>query len=95
MLIAGLWVASPINLIPEFLPVIGPLDDIVVVALALRYAARQVPGDALLAAWPDDTHLLERPLGPTKAPQPLPGRPDKEYKLSPCKNLQRSRTPRT
>src|SRR4026207_82753 len=40
---AGLWVLSPIDLIPEFLPVIGPLDDIVVVALALRYAARRIP----------------------------------------------------
>src|SRR5882757_10033294 len=35
--IAGLWVLSPIDLIPEFLPVIGPLDDVVVVALVLRY----------------------------------------------------------
>ena len=41
--IAGLWVLSPIDLIPEFLPVIGPLDDVVVVALAFRYAARSVP----------------------------------------------------
>ena len=32
------------RLLPEFLPVIGPLDD-VVVALALRCAARQVPAD--------------------------------------------------
>ena len=40
---AALWCLSPIDLIPEFLPVIGPLDDVVVVALALRYAARQVP----------------------------------------------------
>jgi uncharacterized membrane protein YkvA (DUF1232 family) len=40
VLFAGLWVASPIDLIPEFLPVIGPLDDIVVVALALRRPAR-------------------------------------------------------
>ena len=37
--IAGLWVLSPIDLIPEFLPVIGPLDDIVVVALAFRFAS--------------------------------------------------------
>ena len=43
LLIAAVWVLSPIDLIPEFLPVIGPLDDIVVVALALRYAARRVP----------------------------------------------------
>ncbi len=61
---AGIWVASPIDLIPEFLPVIGPLDDIVVVALALRYAARQVPRDVLLDAWPGEPRLLERLLGP-------------------------------
>ena len=60
---AGLWVLSPIDLIPEFLPVIGPLDDIVVVALALRYAARQVPRDVLFEAWPADPQLLERLLG--------------------------------
>lgn len=67
IVIAGLWVASPIDLIPEFLPVIGPLDDVVVVALALRYAGRQVPRDVLLAAWPGDPHLLERLLGPPRA----------------------------
>ena len=50
--IASLWVISPIDLIPEFLPVIGPLDDVVVVALALRYAARRVPRETLFAAWP-------------------------------------------
>lgn len=49
IIVAGLWVASPIDLIPEFLPAIGPLDDVVVIALALRYAARQVPRDVLLA----------------------------------------------
>jgi uncharacterized membrane protein YkvA (DUF1232 family) len=63
VLIAAVWVASPIDLIPEFLPVIGPLDDIVVVALALRYAARQVPRDVLVAAWPGEPRLLERLLG--------------------------------
>jgi uncharacterized membrane protein YkvA (DUF1232 family) len=60
---AGLWVASPIDLIPEFLPVIGPLDDIVVVALALRYAGRRVPRRVLLTAWPGEPRLLVRLLG--------------------------------
>jgi len=63
VLLAGLWLASPIDLIPEFLPVIGPLDDIVVVALALRYAGRQVPREVLLDAWPGEPRLLERLLG--------------------------------
>lgn len=57
---AGLWVLSPIDLIPEFIPVIGPLDDIVVVALALRYAARRIPPEALIEAWPGERRLLER-----------------------------------
>src|SRR3954464_14277284 len=63
LVIAGIWVASPIDLIPEFIPVIGPLDDVVVVALALRYAGRQVPREVLLAAWPGEPRLLERLLG--------------------------------
>lgn len=63
---AGLWVLSPIDLIPEFLPVIGPLDDIVVVALALRYAARRIPPEALIEAWPAERRILER-LAPATA----------------------------
>jgi uncharacterized membrane protein YkvA (DUF1232 family) len=63
---AGLWVLSPIDLIPEFLPVIGPLDDIVVVALALRYAARRIPPEALIEAWPADRRILDR-LAPSTA----------------------------
>jgi len=68
VVLAGLWLASPIDLLPEFLPVIGPLDDVVVVALALRYAARQVPRQVLLDAWPGDPALLERLLGPARSP---------------------------
>jgi len=66
IVIAGIWVASPIDLIPEFIPVIGPLDDIIVVALALRYAGRQVPREVLLAAWPGEPRLIQRLLGPRK-----------------------------
>jgi len=65
--IALIWVLSPIDLIPEFLPVIGPLDDVVVVALALRYAARQVPRSVLLEAWPANPSIIERLLGPELA----------------------------
>jgi uncharacterized membrane protein YkvA (DUF1232 family) len=70
VILAGLWVLSPIDLLPEFLPVIGPLDDIVVVALALRYAARRVPRDVLLEAWPGEPRLLERLLGAPRDSRP-------------------------
>jgi uncharacterized membrane protein YkvA (DUF1232 family) len=64
VVLAGLWVLSPIDLLPEFLSVIGPLDDVVVVALALRYGARRVPREVLVEAWPGDPRLLERLIGP-------------------------------
>jgi uncharacterized membrane protein YkvA (DUF1232 family) len=71
LLVAVLWVLSPIDLIPEFLPVIGPLDDVIAVALLLRYAGRTVPRQVLLDAWPgDDPYLLERLLGPARTPGP-------------------------
>lgn len=63
LLVAVVWVVSPIDLLPEFLPVIGPLDDVVAVVLLLRYAARSIPRATLLEAWPTDPRLLERLLG--------------------------------
>jgi uncharacterized membrane protein YkvA (DUF1232 family) len=68
--VAALWVISPIDLIPEFLPVIGPLDDALVVALALRYAGRHVPRSVLLEAWPGDPRLLNWLLGPPREELP-------------------------
>jgi len=65
LLVAILWVLSPIDLLPEFLPVIGPLDDVVAVVLLLRYAARAIPRDVLFAAWPAEPRLLVRLVGTT------------------------------
>ena len=68
MLVAVAWVVSPIDLLPEFLPVIGPLDDVVAVVLLLRYAARSVPRETLLQAWPGDPRLLLRLLEGRRTP---------------------------
>ena len=59
------WLASPIDLLPEFLPGIGPLDDIVVAALVLRRVAKRLGRDGLRAHWPGDDDgfsLIERLL---------------------------------
>ncbi len=59
------WLASPIDLLPEFLPGIGPLDDIVVAAPVLRFVARRLGRDYLRARWPgsdDGFALVERLL---------------------------------
>jgi uncharacterized membrane protein YkvA (DUF1232 family) len=45
------WILSPIDLIPEFIPVIGPLDDLVVAAAALRYVRRRIGVEALRERW--------------------------------------------
>lgn len=40
---AALYAYSPIDLIPDFLPFIGHLDDLLVIPLAARLVQRQVP----------------------------------------------------
>jgi hypothetical protein len=43
--------------------VISPLDDVVVVAPEVRYAAQRAPWRCLLEALPGEPRLLERLLG--------------------------------
>jgi uncharacterized membrane protein YkvA (DUF1232 family) len=46
------YLALPIDLIPDFVPVLGYADDAIVVALVLRSAARRAGADALAKHWP-------------------------------------------
>jgi uncharacterized membrane protein YkvA (DUF1232 family) len=60
------WIVSPIDLIPEFIPVLGPMDDAVVAVVALRYVHRRVGVAAMRARWPgsdDGFALLGRVVG--------------------------------
>ena len=61
----AVWLASPIDLIPEFVPVIGPLDDIVVSAIVLRWVGRRVGIDALRSALARNRRRLR--AGPSTA----------------------------
>ncbi len=67
------WIVSPIDLIPEFIPVIGPLDDVVVAVVALRYVGRRIGVKELQRRWTGTEEgfaLLLRVIG-----MPSPGRP--------------------
>ena len=45
------YLASPIDLVPDFIPVLGYADDVIVVALVLRSVVRRAGGDALRRHW--------------------------------------------
>ena len=69
-LVAGLVVAyalSPIDLIPDFIPVLGYLDDLVIVPLGIILAVRLIPG-ALLAEFREQADAaIRRPQSRTAA----------------------------
>jgi uncharacterized membrane protein YkvA (DUF1232 family) len=46
------YLALPIDLVPDFLPGIGQLDDAVVIGLALRMVARGGGTETVREAWP-------------------------------------------
>jgi len=64
------YLLSPIDLVPDFLPVIGYADDVLVVALVLRSVTRRAGADALQRHWPgspEGLRVVEQLAG-------LPGR---------------------
>jgi uncharacterized membrane protein YkvA (DUF1232 family) len=46
------YLASPIDLIPDFIPVLGQLDDAAFVALALRRVVRLAAPGVVTELWP-------------------------------------------
>jgi uncharacterized membrane protein YkvA (DUF1232 family) len=53
------YLAMPIDVVPDFIPVVGQLDDLIVVALALRYLLRAVTPELLREHWPGPNSSLE------------------------------------
>ncbi|HWI21187.1 MAG TPA: DUF1232 domain-containing protein [Baekduia sp.] len=47
-----LYLVMPLDLIPDFIPVVGQLDDAIVVAIALRLFLRGSGGELLTEHWP-------------------------------------------
>ena len=52
------YLLSPIDLIPDFIPVLGYADDAIVVAFALRFATRRAGSDAVQRHWPGTSEGL-------------------------------------
>ena len=63
ILVAVIWIASPIDLVPEFIPVLGPADDVIVAALVLRHVLRTTDRAVLAEHWRGDPATLDRLVG--------------------------------
>jgi uncharacterized membrane protein YkvA (DUF1232 family) len=64
---AAAYLAMPLDLVPDFIPVAGQLDDAVVIALALRAVLRGAGRDLVAEHWPGSPRslaVLERLAGP-------------------------------
>lgn len=59
LLLLVAYIATPIDLVPDFIPVAGQLDDVLIAALALRYVLRAGGGALLREHWPGPDRSLE------------------------------------
>jgi uncharacterized membrane protein YkvA (DUF1232 family) len=57
-----LYLATPIDLVPDFLPVIGHLDDAIIVALVLRTVVRAASPGLIHEHWPGPESSLNTVL---------------------------------
>jgi uncharacterized membrane protein YkvA (DUF1232 family) len=64
------YVLSPVQLIPNFIPVVGQSDDLLAITLAVRCACRSVPYDEARAAWPGDPVVFDRLFAPRRSTTP-------------------------
>jgi len=53
------YLASPIDIVPDFIPVLGYADDAVIVALTLRWVAGVAGPEALERYWPGTADGLD------------------------------------
>lgn len=53
------YLVSPIDLVPDFVPVLGYADDAVVVALTLRWVVRHAGIDVVADRWPGTPQGLD------------------------------------
>jgi uncharacterized membrane protein YkvA (DUF1232 family) len=52
------YIVSPIDIVPDFIPVAGVLDDAVLVALVLRVVLRHAGGGLIAEHWPGPERSL-------------------------------------
>lgn len=67
------YLLSPIDLVPDFIPVIGYADDAIIVLLVLRSVLRVAGDDAIARHWPGTDELLQAVLQLVASPSDQSG----------------------
>ena len=62
------YLAIPIDLVPDFIPVLGYADDVILVAVVLRRLARRAGHDKLAQHWPGDPDGLRALISMLRLP---------------------------
>jgi uncharacterized membrane protein YkvA (DUF1232 family) len=52
------YLVTPLDLVPDFIPVAGQLDDAILVAVAIAYVARSAGRDVIEELWPGSERAL-------------------------------------
>ncbi len=60
--LTALYLAMPIDLVPDFIPIAGQLDDAIVAAFALRFVVSTTPREIVAEHWHGDPETLRRLL---------------------------------
>ena len=71
----AVYLAVPVDVIPDFVPILGYADDAIVVVLVMRSVCRQISIDELRNAWPGTEdgfvallRLVRLPTSPADSP---------------------------
>jgi uncharacterized membrane protein YkvA (DUF1232 family) len=59
LLVLGAYLVSPIDLVPDFIPGLGHVDDLIMVAYALDQIINRVPEEIVREHWDGDEDLLQ------------------------------------
>lgn len=53
------YIVSPVDLIPDFIPGVGQMDELVIAAFALDQMLNRVPAEVVREHWDGDKDILE------------------------------------
>jgi uncharacterized membrane protein YkvA (DUF1232 family) len=67
LLVGGIYLAMPIDLVPDFIPIAGQADDAIIAAAVLRFVLASTERSVLYEHWRGDPRTLDRVLAIARA----------------------------